>query len=315
MLKLLGQRLLLSVVALIVVSALIFAVTEWLPGDVAANILGRQATPENVAALRAELRLDRPAPQRYVAWLRGALRGDFGTSLANQRPVLDIVAARLPNTLFLLLYAALVAVPLSLLLGTLAAACRGSVFDRLVGIAGVATISTPDFLAGLILMLLFAVHYQWFPAIATFKPEHALVGRLHDLFLPMLALALMAAAQMTRMVRSVVLEVMDKPYIETASLKGLSRARIVMHHAMPNALAPVIDMLALNLACLAAGVVVVEAVFNYNGLGRSMVDAVANRDLPVVQACGLIFAAAVIGLRLAADLLAIASDPRLRRSR
>jgi len=315
MLKLLGQRLLLSIVTLIVVSALIFAITEWLPGDVASNILGQQATPENVAAVRAELDLDRPPHVRYIEWLRGVLHGDLGRSLASKRLVSEVIGPRWSNTAFLVLYAALVSVPLSVVLGTLAAVYRKGVYDRLIGVGSVTAVSMPEFFVGLILILLFAVQYRWFPAIATYKPEHVFTQHLQAMFLPMLALALVVAARMMRMVRTSVLTVLDSPYIEMASLKGLSRSRIVMRHAMPNALMSIIDVAALNLAYLIAGVIVVESVFTYNGLGRLMVDAVAKRDVPVVQACGLIFAAAVIGLHLIADVLSIVSNPRVRLSR
>jgi peptide/nickel transport system permease protein len=315
MLKLLGQRLVLGFLTLIIVSALIFAVTEWLPGDLASNILGQSATPENVAAIRAELGLDRPAYERYVEWLRGAAEGDFGTSLANKRPVVDVIGPRLWNTLFLAVYAALVAVPLSVLLGVLAAIYRNSIYDRLVNIGALAAISMPEFFIGYVLILYLAVQFRWFPAIATFKPEQTFTQHLYATFLPMLTLVLVVIAHMMRMTRTSVLAVMASPYIEMALLKGLPKSRIVVRHALPNALAPIINVVALNLAYLIVGVVVVEAVFTYNGLGRLMVDAVAKRDVPVVQACGLIFAIVFIGLNLIADVLSIISNPRLRHPR
>jgi peptide/nickel transport system permease protein len=315
MLKLLGQRLLLGFLTLIVVSVLIFAVTEWLPGDIATNILGQQATPENVAAIRAELGLDRPAKDRYVEWLRDAAHGDLGNSLANKRPVVDVIGPRLWNTLFLAVYAAIIAVPLSVFLGVLAAIYRNSIYDRLVNIGTLAAISMPEFFIGYILILYLAVQFRWFPAIATFKPEQTLVQHLHATFLPMLTLILVVMAHMMRMTRTSVLAVMASPYIEMALLKGIPKWRIVVRHALPNALAPIINVIALNLAYLIVGVVVVEAVFTYNGLGRLMVDAVSKRDVPVVQACGLIFAIVFIGLNLIADVLSILSNPRLRHPR
>ncbi len=315
MLKLLGQRLALGFLTLIVVSVLIFAVTEWLPGDIATNILGQQATPENVAAIRAELGLDRPPQERYVEWLLGAVQGDFGQSLANKRPVGDVIGPRLWNTLFLAVYAAVVAVPLSVLLGVLAAIYRNSVYDRAVNIGTLAAISMPEFFIGYILILFLAVQFRWFPAIATFKPEQSFGQHLYSTFLPMLTLVLVVIAHMMRMTRTSVLAVMSSPYIEMALLKGLSKSRIVVRHALPNALAPIINVIALNLAYLIVGVVVVEAVFTYNGLGRLMVDAVSKRDVPVVQACGLIFAVVFIGLNLIADVLSILSNPRLRHPR
>jgi peptide/nickel transport system permease protein len=315
MLKLLGQRLVLGALTLVVVSALIFAVTEWLPGDIATNILGQQATPENVAAIRAELGLDRPPHVRYVEWLRGAVEGDLGTSLANKRPVADVIGPRLWNTLFLAIYAAIIAVPLSVFLGILAAIYRNSIYDKLVNVSTLAAISMPEFFVGYILILYLAVQFRWFPAIATFKPEQSFTQHLYATFLPMLTLVLVVIAHMMRMTRTSVLAVMASPYIEMALLKGLPKWRIVVRHALPNALAPIINVIALNLAYLIVGVVVVEAVFTYNGLGRLMVDAVSKRDVPVVQACGLIFAVVFIGLNMIADVLSILSNPRLRHPR
>jgi peptide/nickel transport system permease protein len=315
MLKLLGQRLVLGFLTLIVVSALIFVVTEGLPGDLASNILGQSATPENIAAIRAELGLDRPAPERYVEWLRGAVQGEFGTSLANRRPVVDVIGPRLWNTLFLAIYAALVAVPLSVFLGILAAIYRNSFYDKMVNVGTLAAISMPEFFIGYVLILYLAVQFRWFPAIATFKPEQSFTQHLYATFLPMLTLVLVVIAHMMRMTRTSVLSVMASPYIEMALLKGLPKSRIVVRHALPNALAPIINVIALNLAYLIVGVVVVEAVFTYNGLGRLMVDAVSKRDVPVVQACGLIFAIVFIGLNLIADVLSVLSNPRLRHPR
>lgn len=315
MLKLLGQRLILGILTLILVSALIFALTEVLPGDIATNILGQQATPENVAAIRAELGLDRPAPVRYVEWLRDAANGDLGKSLANKRLVVDVIGPRLWNTLFLALYAAVIAVPLSVFLGVLAAIYRNSIYDKAVNVSTLAAISMPEFFVGYILILYLAVQFRWFPAIATYKPEQSFTQHLYATFLPMLTLVLVVIAHMMRMTRTSVLAVMASPYIEMALLKGLSKSRIVVRHALPNALAPIINVIALNLAYLIVGVVVVEAVFTYNGLGRLMVDAVSKRDVPVVQACGLIFAIVFIGLNMIADVLSILSNPRLRHPR
>lgn len=315
MLKLLGQRLALGILTLLAVSILIFAVTEWLPGDIASNILGQQATPENLAAIRAELGLEQPAYLRYIDWLADAIQGDLGRSLANKRPVLDVIGPRLGNTLFLAIYAAIIAVPLSVMLGILAAIYRGGIFDKTVNIASLAAISMPEFFIGYFLILFMSVQLKWFPAIATIKPEQSFFQHMYVTFLPMLTLILVVIAHMMRMTRTSVLAVMSSPYVEMALLKGIPKRRIVMHHALPNALAPIINVVAINLAYLIVGVVVVEAVFTFNGLGRLMVDAVAKRDIPVVQACGLIFAIVFIGLNMTADILSILSNPRLRHPR
>ena len=315
MLKLVGQRLAFGFATLIVISGLIFAVTEVAPRDLAANILGQRATPENVAAVRAELGLDRPSYLRYVEWLGAAVQGDLGRSLANKRPVLDVIGPRLGNTLFLAIYAAVIAVPLSMLLGILAAIHRNSIFDKVVSIASLAAISMPHFFIGYFLILLMSVQLGWFPAITTIKPAQSFFEHLYTAFLPMLTLILVVIAHMMRMTRASVLAVMSMPYVEMALLKGLPKRRIVLHHALPNALAPIIQGMAVNLAYLVVGIVLVEAVFIFDGFGRLMVEAVGKHDIPVVQGCGLIFAILFIGLRLIADLLSILCNPRLRHAR
>lgn len=315
MLGLLGRRLVFGVVSLIVASVLIFAATDWLPRDLPARILGDRATPENVAAVRAELRLDQPPHKRYLAWIEHAIRGDLGHSLISGRPVADVVGPRLFNTLFLILCAAVVAVPVSIGLGILAAIGRNGFFDSIVRGLAVAAISVPELLTGYLLMLYMAVQFRWFPAIVTFAPEHSIAENLRAIFLPMLAVLIVLLAHMVRMVRASMLTVLASPYIEMAVLKGLSRRRIVFHHALPNAMAEIIRIIALNLSYLILGVAVVEAVFTYNGLGRLMVDAVSRRDMPVVQGCALIFAAVFIALNLIADVLSILSSPRLRHPR
>jgi peptide/nickel transport system permease protein len=315
LLKLVAQRLGLGLVTLLAASILIFVGTEVLPGDVASAILQNNATPENLAALRLELGLDRPAVVRYLEWLFGALRGDFGHSLANHADVLKEVAPRFANTMFLASYAACVSVPLAVVLGVLAAIRQGGVFDRLVNLVTLMTISLPDYFLAYILIKYLAVGSPLFPSLANVTPETTFFDRLYLTFLPMVTLVLVIVAHMMRMTRASVLAVMASPYIEMAILKGLPKARIVVRHALPNALAPIISVIALDLAYLIVGVVVVEIVFVYPGLGHLMVDAVAKHDVPVVQACGLIFAATFILLNLTADVLGILSNPRLRQPR
>ena len=315
MLRLIGRRLVFSAVALIVATALIFAATNWLPPDLVNRILGEQATPENVAAVRAELRLDQPPHQRYLTWIQNGFKGDFGHSLINGRPVAEVIGPRLWNTLFLILYAAAIAIPLSALLGVLAAIGRHGLFDKLAGIVTLAAVSMPEFLIGYLLMLYLAVQFRWFPAIVTYRPEESLIEHMHAMLLPMLTLLVVVFAHVARGIRSSMLAIMGSPYVEMAMLKGLSRQRIVGHHILPNALPSIINIAALYLGYLIVGVVVVETVFTYNGLGRLMVDAVYKRDVPVVQACSLIFAVVFIGLSLIADVMAILTNPRLRRPR
>jgi peptide/nickel transport system permease protein len=315
LLKLVGQRFGLGLLTLLAASALIFAGTEILPGDLASAILQNNATPENLAALRKALGLDQPAIVRYAIWLWGAVRGDFGHSLANNRDVLTEIAPRFGNTMFLAVYAAIIAVPLAVGLGLLAAIRQGGFFDRLINFVTLLTISVPEYFLGYLLIKYIAVGVGWFPVLSSVTPEMGFGERLYFAFLPMMTLVLVIVAHMMRMTRASVLSVMASPYIEMAILKGLVKSRIVVRHALPNALAPIISVIALNLAYLVVQVVVVEVVFVYPGLGQLMVDAVSKHDVPVVQACGLIFAATFILLNMTADILAILSNPRLRQPR
>ncbi|HVT54400.1 MAG TPA: ABC transporter permease [Dongiaceae bacterium] len=315
MLKLIGQRLVLGLVTLLLASALIFFTTTLLPGDFASAMLGQQATAENTAAIRAELGLDRPLLQRYTDWLSGAARGDFGNSLASHRPVMEEIRPRLANTFFLALYAALVAVPLSVFLGIMAAIRQGSVFDRGVNVSALLTISVPEFFLGYLLLMFLAAHLRIFPVLSVVNPSMPFFTRLYVTFLPMITLVLVIVAHMMRMTRASVLQVMASPYIEMAYLKGLPKWRVVVQHALPNALAPIVNVIALNLAYLVVGVVVVERVFVYPGMGQMLVDAVSKRNIPTVLACGLIFAVVFIALNILADVLSIMSNPRLRHPR
>jgi peptide/nickel transport system permease protein len=278
-------------------------------------VLQNSATPESLAEMRKELGLDRPAPVRYVEWLGSAAMGDFGHSLASHRDVVEEIKPRLENTVFLALYAAIIAVPLAVVLGLMAAIWQGGIYDRLVNFVTLLTISVPEYLVGYILIKYLSVQLGWFPSLANVTPDTPMGERIVLTFLPVMTLVLVTAAYMMRMTRASVLNIMASPYIEMAFLKGLPKWRVVVRHAFPNALAPVISVIALTLAYLIVGVVVVEAVFVYPGLGQLMVDAVSKHDVPVVQATGLIFAAAFILLNLTADVLAILSNPRLRHQR
>ena len=315
MLKLIAQRLGLGVLTLFAAAVLIFIGTEILPGDLASAILQNSATPESLKALRLDLGLDRPAAVRFFEWLTSALRGDFGISLANKQPVLAEIIPRLKNTAFLAGYAAVVAVPAAVAIGLYAAIRQGKIFDRAANLITLMTISVPEYFLAYVLVKFLAVDNTIFPSLANVTPDTTFFERLNLLFLPMVTLVLVVVAHMMRMTRASVLSIMASPYIEMAFLKGLPKWRVVVQHAFPNALAPIISVIALNLAYLIVGVVVVEAVFVYPGLGQLMVDAVSKHDVPVVQACGLIFAAAYILMNLTADVLAILSNPRLRHPR
>ena len=308
------KRLGLGVLTLLLLSLLIFLSVEALPGDLAETILGQQATPENVAAIRKELGLDLPAYTRYINWLGGILQGDFGNSLALKKPISGLIAPRLQNTLFLTLYTACIAVPLALILGMIASLFRNSFFDRISNTTALSAISMPEFFVGYVMIYFFALS-GYFPSMANINPNTPFVEKLYFCFLPAVTLTLVVTAHMMRMTRAAIINVLALPYIEMANLKGVKPRRIIVHHALPNAVAPIVNVVALNLAYLVTGVVIVEIVFVFPGLGQLMVDGVKFRDVPVVQATALIFATAYVGLNLLADIISTITNPRLMQQR
>lgn len=311
-LKLIAQRLALGVLLLFAVSVLIFVGTQILPGDVAASILGQTATPEALANLRRELGLNEPAYVRYFQWLGGVMTGDLGTALSNRMDIATSIGPRLRNTLFLAFWAAIVSVPLAILLGLLAVRYRNGAVDKTISGFALASTSLPEFFIGYVLIFLFAVKLQWFPGISTVYEGMPFLDRMKAIALPATTLTLVVLAHMMRMTRAAILNVMQSAYIETAELKGLSQFDIIRRHAFPNAIAPIVNVVMLNLAFLVVGVVVVEVIFVYPGMGQYLVDHVTKRDVPVVQAVGLIFAAVYISLNIIADIAAILANPRLR---
>ena len=311
-LRLVAQRVLLGLVLLLAVSVLIFAGTQILPGDVAQAILGQSATPEALANLREQLGLNDPAWLRYVHWLWGILHGDFGTAQSSGLDIATSIGTRLKNTLFLAACAAIVAVPLAIILGLIAVRYRNGFVDKLISGLALASTSFPEFFIGYVLIFVFAVHWQIFPSISTVDDSTPFLERLQAVVLPATALTLVVLAHMMRMTRAAILNVMQSAYIETAELKGLKAFDIIRKHAFPNAIAPVVNVVMLNLAYLIVGVVVVEVIFVYPGMGQYLVDHVAKRDVPVVQAVGLIFAAVYITLNIVADIAASVANPRLR---
>ena len=311
-LKLVAQRLGIGLILLLAVSALIFIGTEMLPGDVAQSILGQSATPVALENLRNEMGLNQPATTRYFSWLWGILHGDLGVALTNKQDIATEIGERLGNTLFLAFWAALISVPLAIGLGLAAVRFRNRWPDKLISGVTLATISLPEFVVGYILMFLFTVKLHWFSPIAAISDSMSLGEKLHTVALPVAVLVLVVLAHMMRMTRAAILNVMQSAYIETAELKGLRPFNIIARHAFPNAIAPVVNVVMINLAYLVVGVVVVEVVFVYPGMGQYLVDHVSKRDLPVVQACGLIFAGVYIGLNIIADVVSILANPRLR---
>ena len=294
-----------------------------LPGDFGEAILGQRALPETVAAFRKELGLDQPAYIRYLDWAGGMLTGDFGQSFSGRnssgmdrsRTVMDLLDERLKNTLFLATLTAIVAVPLSLFLGITAALYRNSLYDRVINATTLTTISTPEFFVAYILILFFASLWGIFPSLANVDPRDTFDERLYKTILPALTLTLVIVAHMMRMTRAAIINLLASPYIEQARLKGISSTQVILRHALPNAWAPIATVIAFNLAYLVVGVVVVEVVFVYPGVGQLMVDAVRTRDIPVVQACAVIFAGTYIILNLIADIIGIITNPRLLHPR
>ncbi|MCH2164205.1 MAG: ABC transporter permease [Marinovum sp.] len=317
------KRIGLGVLTLFVVSVIIFSAVNMLPGDFGEAVLGQAATEETVAAFRRELGLDQHPVMRYVQWVGGVLQGDLGTSFSGRaasgvdrsRAVVDLVLPRLNNTLFLAAMTAIIAVPLALFLGITAALWRNSFYDKSASALTLTTISFPEFFVAYILILLLGTLYPMFPSLATVQPDMGLGERIYTAVLPALTLTLVIVAHMMRMTRAAIINLLASDYIEMARLKGESPRQVILRHALPNAWAPIATVIAFNLAYLVVGVVVVEVVFVYPGVGQLMVDAVSSRDIPVVQACALFFAATYIILNLIADVIGIVTNPRLLHPR
>ena len=311
-LKLVANRIVAGLGSLLAVSAVVFAITAVLPGDAAEEKLGQDATPEAVKALRHEMGLDRSAVLRYFDWLGGMATGDPGKSVVTGMPVAEAVASRLPNSLLLAAVTAVFAVPLALGLGILCALWRGSAFDRFTSMTAVAVVSVPEFLVATLAVLVFAVQLKWLPALS-YEVNLSSPGQmLHSFALPVLSLGSVIMAQMMRMTRAAVIDQLAAAYIEMVRLKGASAARAVLFHALPNAVGPIANAVALSLSYLLGGVIIIEVIFNYPGIAKLMVDGVVQRDMPLVQACAMIFCAGYLILVMLADVCGIVANPRLR---
>jgi len=298
---------------LFLVSLIVFAISSLLPGDAASEMLGQSATPEAVAALRAQLGLNEPAHLRYLHWLVGLLTGNPGHSLANNMPVAALIAGRLPKSLILAAFAAGVSAPMAVSLGIAAAVKPGSALDRALSLTALSMVAVPEFLVATLGVLAFAVKLQWLPSI-TLIPEHPTIWQfVRGYILPVMTLSFVVTAQMARMTRAAVIDQLRQPYSEMARLKGLGPARVVIAHALPNAAGPIANAVALSLSYLLGGAIIVETIFNYPGVASLMVDAVTSRDMPLLQTCAMIFCAGYLLLVLAADICAILANPRLRR--
>ena len=309
---LIGKRFGAALVTLLIVSMVVFAITAVLPGDAAQAALGQFATPEQVAALRIKMGLDQPGVVRYLSWLMNLLSGNFGESASNAMPVTELVGSRFPNTLMLAGATALVSVPVALVLGIGSAMGRGGRLDGALSFITLALVAVPEFLVATLAVLIFAVNLGWLSALSYASETHSPLEFIRTYALPVMTLCCVIVAQMARMTRAAVIDQLDSPYVEMARLKGVSPVRIVLRHALPNAIGPIANAIALSLSYLLGGVVIVETIFNYPGVASLMVDAVTNRDMALVQACTMLFCSAYLGLVLIADLCAILSNPRLR---
>ena len=318
--NLLLKRFFISLLTLLLISIVIFFAVELRPGDYAEAFLMRWALPETVAQYREILGLDQPSYVRYFQWLGGVLVGDFGRSYANDQPVMALIWPRFKDTLFLASYAAVVAIPLSIFLGFVTVLYRNRFLDRAVNTVALVAVSLPEFFLAYILISVLAVGFfdgdgymlgGLFPPIAVVNEDLTFLQRIHVTALPAMTLVLVILAHTMRMTRATVIAVLSSPYIEMAELKGLRRRRIIWRHAFPNALGPIFNVIAFNLAYLITGVVIVEVVFVYPGLGSLLVDTVSMRNVPVVQGACLIFAVVFVGLNFLADFLSIVTNPKL----
>jgi peptide/nickel transport system permease protein len=311
--RLLLQRFALALLTLLTVSVVVFAITNLLPGDAAEESLGQAATPEAVAALRAQFGLDQPAPVRYGRWLANIVSGNAGTSVVSGKAVAELIGNRLPSSLVLAGVTAAVSVPIAQALGIMSAMFRGSLFDRAVNITAVSLVSVPEFLIATLAVLVFAVKLRWLSALSHTADIASFGGFVRAYAMPVFTLCCVIVAQMARMTRAAVIDQLDAPYVEMARLKGAGPVRIVLAHALPNAIGPIANAVALSLSYLLGGVLIVETVFNYPGIANLMIDAVTTRDIPLVQACAMIFCGAYLLLVMLADTCAIVANPRLRK--
>jgi peptide/nickel transport system permease protein len=315
MILLIARRLILAVLTLFIISLIIFLGVEALPGDTATAYLGQSATPESLAALREEFGLNIPAPERYFNWFSGALRGDLGDSYARRQPVSEMVGYRFRNTVVLSVAASIVGVPIAILLGVIAGLTRDKWPDVVVSFLGIIGMTLPGFVTATVLIFIFAIRLEWFPAVTLLSTDAPVSELLPNIVLPIITLTFIMVAHILRLVRTNMIDVMESDYVRMARLKGVPIRKIVFQHALPNAMLPTINIVALTIAWLFGGVAIIETVFNYPGIGKLMVNAIGDRDMVLVQGIALILAVVVISLNLIADILTLVLNPRLRTAR
>lgn len=311
--RLVARRLLLGLVTLILVSIVVFAATQYLPGDAAQAVLGRSATPERLEALRQQLNLDDAAPVQYWRWLTGLLSGDAGVSLANQKPILPQIMPRVANSFTLLTVTVLIAVPLAIAAGILAAFRKDSGTDTAMTVTALGLAAAPEFVIAIGLIAMFStVVFHWLPPVSMVPPGSSVLARPAILVLPVLTLAIVVFPYIFRMIRASMIEVLESDYMEMGRLKGLPRRRLVLVHALPNAMGPTLQVVALTFAYLAGGVVIVEYIFGFPGVGQGLINAVSTRDIPTIQLTVLLLATFYVTVNIIADVITVLITPKLR---
>jgi peptide/nickel transport system permease protein len=315
MILLVGRRLVLALVTLFIISLIVFLGVEALPGDTATAYLGQQATPESLDALREEFGLNAPIHKRYFDWLTGILKGDLGDSMVKRKPVSELIGNRFRNTVVLALASALVGIPLAILLGVIAGLMRDQWPDVFVSTTSIIAMTLPGFVTATVLIYVFAIRLEWFPAITLVPTDASIAELLPNIVLPIITLTLIMVAHILRLVRTNMIDVMVSDYVQMARLKGVPVRQIVFMHALPNAMLPTINIVALTMAWLLGGVAIIETVFNYPGIGKLMIGAITDRDFALVQGIAIILAGIYISLNLIADLLTLVLNPKLRTAR
>ncbi|NIM94126.1 MAG: ABC transporter permease subunit [Anaerolineales bacterium] len=315
MIILIARRFVLALVTLFIISLVIFIGVEALPGDMATAYLGQTATEEGLAALREEFELNDPALERYLNWLGDALRGDLGMSYARRQAVSDMIGYRLRNTVVLSLAASIVGIPIAIVLGIIAGLTRDKWPDVTVSTVSIVGMTLPGFVTATVLIFIFAIQLEWFPAITIVATDAPVGELLPNIFLPIITLTFIMVAHILRLVRTSMIDVMNSDYVQMALLKGVPYWRVVFRHALPNAMLPTINIVALTIIWLLGGVAIIETVFNYPGIGKLLINAITDRDFALVQGIALILAILVIAVNLVADLLALVLNPRLRTAR
>ena len=315
MIALIVRRFFLALVTLLIISVIIFVGVEALPGDAATAYLGQSATPESLSALREEFGLNVPAYHRYFSWLGDMVKGDLGESMARRKPVSEIIGNQFRNTVVLAFAAGIVGIPLAVVLGVLAGLTRDKLPDILISMVAILGMTLPGFVTATVLIYIFSIKFELFPAISMVPTDAPVSEILPNIILPIITLTFVMVAHILRLVRTNMVDVMVSEYVQMARLKGVPILKIVFQHALPNAMLPSINVIALTLAWLLGGVAIIETVFNYPGIGKLLINAIGDRDLPLVQGIAIILASIYIGVNLIADLLALVLNPRLRTAR